>query len=134
MPGQIRPLDGTLLVFEEPVLEPLVLQRNPWDPLVNGQALPGPTLPSMLAMLAGGASHSPQSIEALAVKAEAPILTERPNSTMPTFTSPGVWAAFCSTVRSWCEALCKALILVPLASPWPIEPELSNTSATHNLV
>src|SRR6478752_7549701 len=121
MPRQIRPLDGTLAVFEEPVLEPLVLQRNPWDPLVNGQTLPGPTLLAMLAMLAGGASHSPQSMEALFTKAEYPILTERPNGTIPTFTSPGVWAAFCSTVSSCFAALCNALILVPLASPWLIE-------------
>ena len=32
------------------------------------------------------------------------------------------------------DASCSASILLPLESPWLMEPELSSTSATHNLV
>src|ERR1700744_3064621 len=82
----------------------------------------------------GGLAQSSEKSTQLALALDVPTLTSLTKGAMATCTSPGLVAAFCRMVRSWLEAFCSAAILEPLESPLAMEPELSSTSDTHNLL
>ena len=78
---------------------------------------------------AGAASQSVQSSQ-VALTLVVPTLTTASKGMIAASTSPAVCEALCRVVSSVVEALCRVVSLLLFA----MEPELSSTSATHNLV
>src|SRR6185312_12615099 len=124
----------------------MVLVEEPFGDLrqptpLKGQLAPGPTVfTGVQKLLEGGESQSVQSTQLVSLGVVYRLLgslTSLAKGMMETFTSPAFAATVCKVAsKLWVAVLSAEILLVccTVLSVSLIEPVLSRTSATHNLV